>query len=234
MEQNKNCEILYKTQIAEIKQEILKGDIKESYFSGPSIYFSKESLKCCQCEKEFLGERHIEMIYATLVAWGMHRMGEGGAKMPNFDDFKISILRNRQQFENLKSVKIENVKNWEVKDIIENMMTLIFEEGGINASTTESKIVSGTKVLAHILPDIVSPIDRNYTATYFKINKLNKQNQKNLFEIVMNTLWCVYQDKNVLKSALIYHQKYAYISLPKLFDNVIINLIKKQKISKNA
>ena len=31
-----------------------------------------------------------------------------------------------------------------------------------------------------------------------------------------------------MKSALIYHQKYAYISLPKLFDNVIINLIKKQ------
>lgn len=229
MEQ-KEIEIRYKQQIEEIKKEILKREVEESYFTGPSIYFPKESLKCCLCEKEFLGERHIEMIYATLTAWGMHRLGKNGSKMPDFDDFKISILRNRFQLENYRRIKIEEINNWELEDIIKDLKSLIFGENGINASETKSKIVSGTKVLAHILPNIVPPIDRNYTASYFEKNI--QQNPQELLQIVMEILWRVYQEKEVLKSALAYQEKHVYISLPKLFDNVIINLIKKQKINK--
>ena len=45
-------------------------------FVGPSLYFHQKALECY--EKEFLSDRHLEYVYATLVAWGMHRMGPGG------------------------------------------------------------------------------------------------------------------------------------------------------------
>ena len=54
-------------------------------FNGPSLYFHQKALECQQTE--FLSNRHIEYVYATLVAWGMHRMGPTGTKMPNFDEF---------------------------------------------------------------------------------------------------------------------------------------------------
>src|SRR5271168_3800132 len=42
-------------------------------FGGPWVYFHEQCL-LAGAEK-FLSLRHIEMLYATLTAWGMHRMG---------------------------------------------------------------------------------------------------------------------------------------------------------------
>jgi len=60
-------------------------------FSGPSVYFhyrTLERLKAHGSAAEAL--RHdafIESLYATLVSWGMHRMGGRGARMVGFDEF---------------------------------------------------------------------------------------------------------------------------------------------------
>jgi hypothetical protein len=37
----------------------------------------------------------------------------------------------------------------------------------IRASTSETQIVAGTKVLHHVLPDLIPPIDRQYTFRFF-------------------------------------------------------------------
>lgn len=69
-----------KTALAEVSNRILAGipnGQANNSFLGPSLYFSQEALKACQTD--FLGERHIEMVYATLASWGMHRTGTGGA-----------------------------------------------------------------------------------------------------------------------------------------------------------
>jgi hypothetical protein len=42
-------------------------------FGGPCVHFHRECLR--EGEKAFLSYRHIEMLYATLASWGMHRMG---------------------------------------------------------------------------------------------------------------------------------------------------------------
>ena len=43
-------------------------------FGGPCVYFHKECIRAGK--EEMLSLRHIEMLYATLTAWGMHRMGD--------------------------------------------------------------------------------------------------------------------------------------------------------------
>ena len=58
----------------ELKTRILSDCINNEPFNGPAKYFPEEALK--SCNEDFLSDRHIEMIYATLTAWGMHRLSE--------------------------------------------------------------------------------------------------------------------------------------------------------------
>lgn len=210
----------------EISTEGFTDGTPNESFEGPSLYFSMEALKSCR--KDFFGERHIEMVYATLVAWGMHRTGKGGAKMPEYTIFKESLFRNKAQIEALKDKRIEQLSNNDFKAILIKLKDLCFGENGIIGSTTKSRIVSSSKMLAHILPDLVPPIDRQYTATFFGYDKYNLSigNEKKLFEDTMSTLYALYQDGEIVKSAHNYIISNPSVSLPKLFDNIIIALSK--------
>jgi hypothetical protein len=57
-------------------------------FGGPSLYFHRQSLE--NGNTDFT--RRLESIYATLTAWGMHRMGKGGSKMLPFEEFHLSMI----------------------------------------------------------------------------------------------------------------------------------------------
>jgi len=57
-------------------------------FSGPSVYFHLRSLKAAR-EQDF--ERFAVSVYAALTSWGMHRMGRGGSKMRDFEEFRSSL-----------------------------------------------------------------------------------------------------------------------------------------------
>src|SRR5436190_606407 len=64
-------------------------------FGGPSVYFHRECLRAATLD--FMSTRHIETLYATLAAWGMHRMGASDTtktKLTDWDRFSGSILRN--------------------------------------------------------------------------------------------------------------------------------------------
>jgi len=61
---------------------------KAEVFGGPSLYFHQRAL---ETRRQPGSLEHIEYVYATLVSWGMHRMGKGGPKMCNFDIFRQSI-----------------------------------------------------------------------------------------------------------------------------------------------
>lgn len=138
-------------------------------FDGPSIYFH------AQCIKEqhtlFLSNRHIELIYATLTSWGMHRMGDPKTtktKLHEFKEFKTSIICS-------KSV-LRELTEMEYTDIDENdYLTLIQDLKGVYSklmvSISNATIVGHSKTLAHILPNLIPPIDRQYTIRFFAQDK---------------------------------------------------------------
>ena len=70
-------------------------------FGGPSIYFHKKAL--LEQKNNFLGENHLNMIYAVMPSWGMHRMGNTGAKMVDYNIFKEEILKNKVEIIELKN-----------------------------------------------------------------------------------------------------------------------------------
>jgi len=134
-------------------------------FGGPSIYFHIQAIK--EQETNFISERHIEMIYATLAAWGMHKMGDPDytkTKMINYSEFKKSILIHGEELRRLRHIVMHQVSLKDYKDYIDNLEQIYHN---LKVSISESTIVANSKTLAHILPQLVPPIDRQYTVRFF-------------------------------------------------------------------
>lgn len=133
---------------------------KAETFRGPSLYFHHRALETRNKPTEL---SHLEYVYATLSAWGMHRMGKGGSKMQSFDKFCQSIepLLDRVTEAQGFNFKEMSDQKWSVvKDIFQN----------INVMASGTSIVGNSKVMHHMLPNIVPPIDREYTLWYLRGN----------------------------------------------------------------
>lgn len=129
-------------------------------FRGPSLYFHRRSLEMANSVNL---ESYLEYVYATLASWGMHRMGKGGSKMQSFDVFKESILKIKDKIYEAKKINYQDVTDSDWK-LLENIFR------GIKIMASATSIVGNSKVMAHMVPNIVPPIDREYTLKYLKGN----------------------------------------------------------------
>ncbi len=125
-------------------------------FSGPSLHFHRKALEFINSDD---WERYLEYIYATLTSWGMHRMG-GGPKMQPFDVFATSM--------HLLKVDIFRARHFEYENTNWLALEKIFK--GIDVMATRTRLVGNSKVMAHLMPNIVPPVDREYTLYYLKGN----------------------------------------------------------------
>jgi hypothetical protein len=125
-------------------------------FSGPSLYFH---LRALEAGKDADFERFAEMVYALLAAWGMHRMGRGGSKMREFQEFQASLKPLWPSVIGLQKVAPDELgeKGW--RDL-----NAIFR--GIRCMATATSLVGNSKVMAHALPNLVPPVDREYTLRF--------------------------------------------------------------------
>lgn len=197
---------------------------KQNRDMTPPVFFHEKAIAFCgKNKKKFLSDEHIQAIYAVLVAWGMNRAGKKGAKMPTYNRFKESILRNRFCIETLKDKSITTISEDDLKKILPCLTCLCFN---IEATTRSSRIVSGSKTLAHILPDLVCPIDNRYTLTFFQKEFAKKESEESKFQHIIKKMWEFYQDeeikKNIQTDGVFAH------SLPKIFDNLIISYRQEQ------
>jgi hypothetical protein len=125
-------------------------------FGGPSLYFHQRSLGTRQFPASL---PHLEYVYATLSSWGMHRMGTGGSKMRPFGVFRTSIepMQDRIARAQQLAPATMNEEGW-------TLLKDIFQAIRIMASGTS--LVGNSKVMHHMMPNIVPPIDREYTLRY--------------------------------------------------------------------
>jgi hypothetical protein len=125
-------------------------------FGGPSLYFHLKSLEDARAQNF---ERFSERVYAVLCSWGMHRMGMGGSKMREFDDFKSSLLAIwplAMQLQNKIPLNLNNSDWLDLKQIF----------CGIRCMASRTSLVGNSKVMTHLLPDLVPPVDREYTLRF--------------------------------------------------------------------
>lgn len=135
------------------------------YRKGPDLYFYKRTMESRRSKSlnELFDEsdRFVELIYATLVAWDMNSRG---AKMKYFDEFKTSILKNKERFMQLTHYKLEALQGGTIGEV---KMRLGQIYNNMHVMVSGGKLVSNSKVIHFILPDLVMPMDRQNTLNFF-------------------------------------------------------------------
>jgi hypothetical protein len=197
-----------------------------SYFGGPSVYFHQQAL--IECRQNFLSDRHLEMIYATLASWGMHRMGKTKTKMVDFSLFKDTILKMRPRLLALKDVDLRNFDT-EPVDILNEITEICFE---LTVSISQSKIVGNSKVLAHIFPNLVPPVDREYSIRFFSETLYNfsgLEEEKKFYRHIIKKCYSFVRKLDNDDMSLIDTRFNS--SAPKMFDNFIMLYLKALKNS---
>ena len=106
-------------------------------------------------------ERFIQALQRTLRAWGI---GVRASRLVPADDFAAALHAALPQLEDLEPRTIDGELP---ADIADRLWFLISSLGIVKNS---AKIVAGTKTLHHLLPDLVVPMDRAWTGTFFRFH----------------------------------------------------------------
>lgn len=107
------------------------------------------------------------MIYATLASWGMHKMGDPDktkAKLVSYSGFKKSIHLHGDR---LRALSLVGMHSCDLKEYEGRIDELEVVYNDLEVSIAEATIVANSKTLAHILPNLIPPIDRQYTVRFF-------------------------------------------------------------------
>ena len=214
----------------------------EEKFNGPSAYFYRKiinKIRKNDYEKLFSDDYFIELLYATLACWGMHRM-DGNTRMKEFNEFKEAILENKSSFIKLSRKKLREVNIDEIKgDLLK-----IFRNLHVMARENSPKLVANSKIMHFLLPDLIPPIDKGNVIFFFygrynkdKKNKKYIPNIKNKEEEVFINVLKEFQNianELDLKDEDLKNKDKWNTSIPKLIDNAIIGYNKDMLKNKNS
>jgi len=220
-------------------KESFKGYVDFYYsneiFSGPSVYFHNKVINLMRNNdyRSLLENEHfIEYVYATLASWGMHRMGPTGSKMRDFKVFRQSILSNKNLFLELKKSRLEALTDENKEDVFPMLKTLF---KNLVVMQSGSNLVGNSKVIHHLLPDLVPPIDRQYTIRFFygdltsKYAPLfHKEEETDLFLEIVDYFRIICKRLNLTEND--YDKTKPFnTSIPKVIDNAMIGLIQEHQ-----
>jgi hypothetical protein len=137
-------------------------------FAGPSLYFHERALARRRTHSRAVDlmedELFFEYVYAVLPAWGMHRMGRQAAKVGEFRDMVESFRGSLGRISALWHRRIVAIEPADADDVAAEIWEIV---SSLKVSTSGTRIVAGSKALHHALPDLVPPIDRQYTFRFF-------------------------------------------------------------------
>ena len=180
-----------------------------TYDPGQYLY----NLLMDKTNSDIFSDEYISLIYTTLIAWNMNGRG---AKLNNFEEFKEEILSQRKNLELLKGLKIEELNEKDFNKVVD-ILEEIFKN--IKLVKTNSPLVTFSKAIHFLLPNLVAPIDRKYTINFFYGNaQLQNDNQFKIFRELFSKFW-VLSKKYDLKS---YKDPIWNKNTPKILDNAII------------
>jgi hypothetical protein len=97
----------------------------------------------------------------------MHKMGnpkETKAKLVEYVDFRQSILSHYKRLHEYYSIRMDSCTQEQYENYVDGLEQVYRT---LKVSISEATIVAHSKTLAHILPNLIPPIDRQYTVRFF-------------------------------------------------------------------
>jgi hypothetical protein len=137
-------------------------------FTGPSLYFHHKAVArrlAVADVSDLLGdEQFFDFLYATLTAWGMHRMGTGNTKLRDLNSIRASFESQADAIRAHDGRTMGVGPESEVPQVARAIWRIV---ESLKVSVAEARIVANSKALHHLLPNLVPPIDREYTFRFF-------------------------------------------------------------------
>ena len=224
--------------IAEQKSYFANSYEQFEAFGGPCVHFHLECLRAGR--DAFLSQRHVETLYATLTAWGLHRMGDAEttkAKLKNWDQFRDSILTNATE---LRRFLPHNILKMSADEYSQTVLQLRPYYESLELSVSDATVVVNSKALHHLFPELIPPIDRQYTIRFFSQSPEKWRDYKGRFRAIQLppgrdaqfTLFhqtCVRLKKlsDQVDPALFEVERRLHgVSAPKAIDNAIVSFVR--------
>jgi len=158
----------------------------------------------------------FELLYATLSSWNMNSRG---AELKDYDEFVASILSHKDDFKKLEKKTIIDLEGQ--KEIIEKL----FKE--LSLVNTNAPLVTFSKTLHFILPNLIAPIDRRYTLRFFYgknsegcFTSISKQ-----FEVFWKIEMSYSKYAKAHDLSLFVKENSWNRNIPKVMDNAVIGFI---------
>jgi len=113
------------------------------------------SVRAAVQDREF-----VEFLWKTLDKWGMNSRS---ARLVSVNELWDSLKQNVNTFESLERFRIDDVSLDKTRtadqiwDIIQR----------VHVTPSANKVVSGTKTMHHLFPDLIPPMDRQYSRVFF-------------------------------------------------------------------
>jgi len=205
--------------IVEKREKIIRtirnniSEINIRYRSGPDLYFYKRIMELRSNSKDiktFLkSDYHFEILYATLVAWDMNSRG---AKLKYFDEFKENILSCMPHLINIE--KFEREQN---NSSLRGLLSGLYED--LIIMKTGGRLVSNSKLLHFLFPNLLMPMDRRNTLCFFYGHTGESLNK--YLEIIDFSREIIRNNENLIMFIDDNWNK----SIPKMIDNSILLLV---------
>jgi hypothetical protein len=200
-------------------------------FGGPSLHFHLKSLEAARTQ-DF--ERFVEYVYAVLPSWGMHRMG-GGPKMREFSEFHSSLKA-------VWPIALQLQEKTPTDLGVSDWASLRAVFCGIRCMASGTSLVGNSKVMAHLLPRLVPPVDREYTLNFlFRHGQIKNGIEfewSKLVEILQGFFYPVAQSPRFQSKAeewLRRGDRFKWdTSTLKIVDNLVIGLSKMERAAELA
>jgi hypothetical protein len=207
-------------------------------FGGPCVYFHKQCLTAGA--EEFLSSRHIEMLYATLTAWGMHRMGDSDKAKTRLTEWPLFQTSFTSQAEGLKRFKGLRMSEMPESEYSAAILQLQEHYETFKLSVSDATIVVNSKAFHHLFPELIPPIDRQYTVRFFTqgpekwLDSSGKFRTVQLpralddqFHLFHSTCLAIRQlATQVDPDVLCQEREQSQLSTPKALDNAIVNYVR--------
>ncbi len=159
-----------------------------------------------------------ELLYATLVSWGMDRM-DASARLVSFEDFYRNLADNSDLLHEIEYFKLDDGN----ADGLERNLSVLFKS--VKVMKGGAKLVGTSKTLHHLLPDLVMPMDRKYTLRFFYSSEAYTENdQEKKFLEIFGRARYIHENLKYVKAKLDLKREWD-TSIPKMIDNAIIGFL---------
>ena len=195
-------------------------------FTGPSIHFHVKTLelrRSMELRAALSNDAFFTYLYATLTAWGMHRMGPGNTKLIDFQSFCTTIQRQADALSEFATLHLVQMEEHELPGVASRLWRALSE---IRVSPAEAKIVSSTKVSHHLLPALLPPIDRQYSFNFFYGRQKLSISDDEAFDEMFSRIHRIGREgRKVLEARMRMSRHPMATSVPKLIDNAIVGCV---------